>query len=159
MVFDRGRPPGFSDVGRPVVGRQHLKGGHQIADTHCVLPPGGTLWEAAKSQIPVLIRIHRTPKPKTFCVQFLIEDRKSLKCTGGGREVDGRCTGGGREVHGRWTEVARLGTSFGNSFRNWRRQVLNSQPITPDLGDSFRDSTISGGSMRGEVVRGITLKE
>ena len=75
MFSDRVSPPGFCRR-RPAVGRLHLEGGHQIADTHCVLPPGGTLWEAAKVQIPLLIRIHKPPERKTFAVQFLIEGPK-----------------------------------------------------------------------------------
>ena len=72
MFSDRGSPPRFFRR-RSAVSRQHLKGGQQIAHTHRVLPPGGTLWEAAKVQIPLLIRIHEPPERKTFCVQFLIE--------------------------------------------------------------------------------------
>ena len=68
MFLTGGRPHDFSAVGRPVVARLHPKGGRKIADTSGVLPPGGTLWEADKSQIPVLIRIHKPPKQNTFCV-------------------------------------------------------------------------------------------
>ena len=72
MFSDRGSPPGFFRR-RPAVGRQHLKGGHQIADTHCVLPPGDTLWEPAKVQITLLIRIHKPSERKPFSAQFLLE--------------------------------------------------------------------------------------
>ena len=84
MFSDIGSPPGFFHR-QPAVGRQHLKRGHQIADTHCVLPPGGTLREAAKVQIPLLIRIHEPPERKTFWC--------AVPNRGTGNEAPGRLQG------------------------------------------------------------------